>query len=93
MDIKYSYGSSRGRKVWIDAHIKLNELNYYNIVIEINPIANISKINYIVNQSKGKDIFIDSLGIAEDKEIINGAIEYATDKGYIQNIIDRYKRA
>ena len=87
----FQYGSCRGKKIWINAHKKIDNNSWYNIVIELNPIEDINKINYIVKQSQyKKDEFIDSLGTEEDKRIIEESIKFAEDEGYIDKIINRY---
>ena len=87
----YKYGSCRGKKIWIDAHCKIDAGSWINIVLELNPIEDINKINYIVKQSQyKKDEFIDSLGTEEDKRIIEESIKFAEDEGYIDKIINRY---
>lgn len=87
----FQYGASRGKKVWINAHNKIDADNWYNIVIELNPINKEYKINYIVKQSSfNKDEFIETLGVEEDKRIIEESIRFAEDKGYINKVITRY---
>ena len=87
----FQYGSARGKKIWIDAHKKIDNNSWYNIVIEINPIDNINKINYIIKQSQfNKDVFLETLGIEEDKQIIEESIKFANDKEYINKVINRY---
>lgn len=87
----FKYGSARGKKIWINAHNKIDADNWINIAIELNPIDNINKINYIVKQSYNKkDEFIETLGIEEDKRIIDESIKFAENKGYINKVITRY---
>jgi len=93
---------SRGKKLWIKAYKDIDnkrdsegdiiELNDISVMIELNIIDCEYKINWIIRREKGKEEFIDTLGVEEDKEIIRDAMQYARNKGSIDKVLRRVKR-
>ena len=83
--IKYSYGSSRGNKIWVGGHIHKTEDEWINIAIELNKDKSKSKINWIIGQGnfhRDIDITYEELKKEYSNDIIKEAYDFAKSKGY-----------
>lgn len=91
-DFTYSYGSKRGKKVWINAYKQEGTFGV-NALIELNIVDNTSKVNWIVDRRKtDKDNFVDNLDCISNEELINNAIQFADAKGYLKGIKEKYNK-
>ncbi|NRU52514.1 hypothetical protein [Clostridium beijerinckii] len=84
-DFKFSYARKMKKKLFITA-IK----GKIEVSIELNIIDNKHSINWINDTSTGHDNFINTLGIAEDQELVNKALEYAKGLKQYKEIIKKY---
>jgi len=87
---KYSYESSRGKKVWINAfkEIERNSMGaitkYIIVSIELNIIDNENKIVWI-NFNNGENNLYDFKDLPEEYKanFIKESMEFANKKGYL----------
>lgn len=86
-EFKFKYSRKMKQKLFITAITDNME-----VAIELNIIDNIYKINWINDTTNGHDNFIDSLGIKEDQELINNALEFAKELKQYKEIINKYNR-
>ena len=94
---KMSLGSSRGKKIWIRAYKKIGDIKDNNGLtignmkqlasIELNIIDNINKVVWVIEDA-GKETDI-KLSEAEELELIQLALNFAKEKGYINKILKR----
>lgn len=84
-DFKFKYARKMKQKIFIDAFS-----NKIQVAIEFNIVDNIYKINWINDRTSGHDNFKESLGIQEDQELINKALEFAKGLKQYKEIIKKY---
>jgi hypothetical protein len=73
------------QKIFIDG-----TSNNIQLVVEYNVITNQSSINWINDTTDGHDNFIDSLGIEEDRKVIEQAMEFAKELKQYTEIVNKY---
>lgn len=86
-DFKFSYARKMKQKLFITATKENIEVS-----IELNIIDNKHSINWINDRTSGHDNFKDSLGIKEDQELINKALEFAKELKQYKEIINKYNK-
>ena len=82
---KYEFSYKRMKKIWVRA-----SKGKIEICIEYNVITNQANINWINDTTSGHDNFRDSLGIEEDKQVIQQAIEFAKELKQYKEILNKY---
>jgi hypothetical protein len=82
---KFKYSTRRLKKLWIRVYE-----NNIEVLIEIDPTINKGLINWINDRSSGHDNFKESLGVAEDKQLIESALEYAKTLKQYNEIKEKY---
>ena len=92
-----SFGASRGKKIWISGYKKIGDIKDSNGLIignmkqlasiELNIIDNINKVVWVIEDA-GKETNI-KLSKAEELELIQLALNFAKEKGYINKILKR----
>jgi len=83
----FKYGRKMKQKIFIDIEDKKKKIQ---LVVEYNIITNQANINWICDRADGHDNFIDSLGIEEDRQVIEQAMEYTKGLKQYQEIINKY---
>jgi hypothetical protein len=86
-EFKFKYERKMKQKLFITAIKKSIQ-----VAIELNIIDNIYKINWINDTTSGHDNFKESLGVKEDQELINKALEYAKALKQYKEIINKYSK-
>lgn len=86
-NFKFTYGRKMMKKLFLGA-TKGN----IQVAIELNVIDNEYKINWVNDRTTGRDNFKESLGLAEDQELVNQALDFAKGLKQYQEIINKYSK-